>query len=490
MKQPSLGINALLSAIKQCCTIVFPLITFPYVSRVLGVEKYGEYNFGYAYINYFVLFAGLGISAYSIREGSKIREDKEKIRTFVNEIFSINVLSMVISYTILFVTIILWDRLSGYRTLILVQSLAIVLNTIGTDWINYIYEDFTYITVRYILFQCVSLFLVFAFVKAPEDYITYAGINVFANAGANIFNLLYVKKYIKKKFTLFINLKTHIRPLLYLFCNTLAVTIYVNLDITLLGIFKSDIDVGVYSVAVKIYSIVKQLINAITMVIIPRVGYFLGKKNSEQYNKLLNNTLKTIVMLALPSIVGMSSLATELILIVAGEEYLDADIAVIILSVAMIFAVLGCFFTNAILISNNKENIVLKATVLSAGLNVGLNLIFIPFLGINGAAITTVIAEATVAGIAIKHSKKLWKCESLKNTLYSSIAGAVSVVLIINIFSILISDIFARLIFCILISLLIYSGVLLIMKNENFLFLIDKAKRLGEKHENSSINSN
>ena len=150
-KKKSVGINAVLNIIKQCCAIIFPLITFPYASRVLGVENYGKVNFGTSIISYFTLLAGLGITNYAIREGARIRDNKENFSAFVNEVFTINVVTTLISYAALFLTLIFWDKLGSYRVLILIQSLSILFTTIGTDWINSIYEEYAYITIRYVI---------------------------------------------------------------------------------------------------------------------------------------------------------------------------------------------------------------------------------------------------------------------------------------------------------------------------------------------------
>lgn len=466
MKITSLKTNALLNAIKQCCTIIFPLITFPYVSRVFGSESYGRYNFGYSYVSYFILLAALGIAPYAIREGSRMREDKGNITKFSSELFSINVITMIFSYAILLLSLAFWRKLDTYMVVILVHSIAIVFNTIGTDWINSIYEDFKYITIRYILFQCIAVILMFVFVKTPRDYIIYAGINVFANSGANLLNLVYTRKYVKIRFTVRLNLRQHLAPLVMLFGNALAVTIYVNSDITLLGIYKSDIDVGVYSVAAKIYNIIKQVLNAIIVVIIPRVAYYLGKKDFYKYNKLLNTTLNVLVFLIIPAIFGMYALAKEIVLVVGGDDYALAEVPLQVLCIALCFSVLACFFSNAILIVNKLEKFALLATLISAVVNVLLNVLFIPKWGIVGASITTAIAEFIVLTISIGYSKGKWMSDfRWKHFTSCIISSGIMMWIIIEI-----KPIFHNLIFKLAFSSLIGGGIylliLLLMKNE------------------------
>ena len=126
----SIKINAVLNIIKQCCAIIFPLITFPYVSRTLGVEAYGKVNFSSSIVSYISLLAGLGVSSYAIREGARIRDDKDKFQAFANEVFSINVLSTAFAYIALFIIILAWNRLNSYRALLVILSLNVILTTL------------------------------------------------------------------------------------------------------------------------------------------------------------------------------------------------------------------------------------------------------------------------------------------------------------------------------------------------------------------------
>ena len=193
MKNKSLTKNAILNGIRNGLNLLFPLITFPYVSRVLQVEKLGEYNFANSVISYFVLLAGLGISSYAVREGAKLREDKDKFNFFTSSVFTINVLSTVISYICLFGCLWILESLHKYSMLILVFSIQIIFITIGVEWVYSIYEEYLYITLRGILFKILSIIFLFIFVKTEEDVIAYAGITVFASVGSNLLNFINLK---------------------------------------------------------------------------------------------------------------------------------------------------------------------------------------------------------------------------------------------------------------------------------------------------------
>ena len=152
----SMSLNAVMNALKTLMGVIFPLITFPYASNILQVENLGKVNFANSVCGYFLLFAGLGISSYAVREGSKYVNDREKLSAFSSEMFSINMITAVIAYLALFVTMLCSAKLRGYTDLLLIMSLQIFFTTIGTEWIFTIFEEYTYITVRGIIFQIIS----------------------------------------------------------------------------------------------------------------------------------------------------------------------------------------------------------------------------------------------------------------------------------------------------------------------------------------------
>ena len=261
MKEKSIKINAVLNVIKTISSIIFPLITFPYISRVLMPDNVGKVNFGSSFVSYFSLIASLGITTYAIRECSAKRKNKEKLSRTASQIFSINVITTIIAYVSMAIILLLFRNLDSYRTLIIIQSTAILFATLGCDWLNSAMEDFAFITVRTIAFQIISLVLMFAFVRKPSDYITYAAITVLSSSGANIINIFYRKKYCTVRFVRQMNLKRHFKPILLLFVMLLVQTIFNSADVTMLGLMKGDYEVGLYSIAVKITNLVCQLVN-------------------------------------------------------------------------------------------------------------------------------------------------------------------------------------------------------------------------------------
>lgn len=477
MKNKSLKINAILNFIKQLCSVIFPLITIPYVSRILQSENYGKYNFGNSIISYFSLIAALGVSTYAVREGAKYRDDKEKITKFSREVFTINIISTIIAYIMLLIVLIIPSPLVIYRKLILVQSIVIFLTTIGADWINTLYEDFFYITIRYIFMQILSIIAMFMFVKRPSDYVIYAIITVCANAGANVLNIFHIRKYVKLSLIKDVNLKQHFKPLIILFSNAVAVTIYVNSDTTLLGLLDGNTSVGLYSIAAKIYTIVKQLLNAIIIVSLPKLSLYMGIGKEEEYLQLLRKILNSLITILFPAIVGIFMLSKNIIFIISGQQYMSGTSALQILSVALFFAVLACFFTNCVLLPCKQDQLFLKATVLGAVINVILNFICIPFLSFNGAAVTTVIAEFIVCAISYVYTKKNFNLRLNGKSIYSIILGCIGIVLSSKVILFVVDNLYVSTILCCGISVVIYVIVLILSKNDLVCGILQEIKR-------------
>lgn len=401
----SIKINALLNTARQGMSVIFPLVTFPYVSRILGNIEFGRYSFSASIISYFLLISTFGINIYAVREGSRIRNNRQKIEKLVSDLFTINIFTTLIAMTLLILLVLLNGKVYDYRELICIQSLSIILTAVGVDWINTIYEDYLYITIRYVVIQVIALIAIILFVDSPQDVSMYCMILTLASYGGNIVNLIYVRKYIKLKVNFQLNIKRYFSPLFILFINSLATVIYVNSDITMLGLYMSDSEVGVYSFSSKIYNMIKYLINAALMVTVPRLAYILAKDNVN-YKKSLARVTNVMIMLIFPCTTMIFLLSKSIIIVVGGNEYLEGVYTLQILSVSLIFALLASITSNCILILNRKEKRCLVGTTTSAICNVALNVLLIPIIGIEAAAITTVLAEFINMNIQIFFVRK------------------------------------------------------------------------------------
>ena len=480
-KQKSIGVNAGLNMIKTLWQVIFPLITFPYVSRVLHVENIGIYNFCQSVASYFSLAAGLGIATYAVREGAKCRNSEHEMSEFASEIFSINVVSTLISYIALIVAVIYISEFHQYAKIIAVLSVNILFATGGCEWIFQIYEDFEYLTICSIAFQCLSLMLLLVFVKDSDDLLWYTIITVVSSGGVNVINAFSVKKYCRVHITFNKRMTRHLMPVLVLFATSVATTLYTNADITMLGILAGNISTGLYSVAAKIYNIVKQLLAALIIVSIPRLSSYLGQQKANEFEGMANQILNALIVLVVPAVIGISSLSRNIILLVSGQEYIAAEESLKILSIALLFSIFSWFYTSCILIPNRMENKVLTATILAAATNIGLNCILIPLFRQEAAAATTVIAEAVSLFVTWWYGRKCFRVLLVKRDLLSVLVGCIGIWMVCFFLENKISSIAISTVVSIAFSVFYYLFVLLIMKNQSLKVIIDllKSKRSG-----------
>ena len=470
-KQLPIKVNAILNIFKQVLNVAFPLITFPYVSRVLLDENYGKYSFSITIINYFMLLASLGIATYAVREGAKIRDNYSVFQKFASQIFSINIITTLISLFLLAAITIFWPKLNSYWCLILVQSFQILATTIGADWVNTIYEDFLYITIRYIVCQLLGLAAIFLFVRKVDDYVIYAGIMTATVVFANLFNVWYIRRYVSLHFTCHMSIAKHLPPSLFLFANALAISIYVNIGTTLLGIFRDDSTVGVYSFAVKVYGIAKNILNAIVVVAIPRLS-LLSESDPTKFKQMVTQILSAILLLMIPMICGIIVLSPDLSLLLGGEAFVRSSGVLQILGMAIVPAVISCLISNGVLIIYGKEKLCLISTAVAAVVNLVSNLCFTPFWGSYGAAVSTVVAELLACILSCFFAAKYYLL-SIKSAIVVPIIIECCIIVLLAILLDFWFNSLLKVVMCVCISCFLYFFVILLSGNKNF-FILNK----------------
>lgn len=412
MKEKSLGKNSVMNFIKTLLGLLFPLITFPYASRVLGVGGIGRVNFANSIINYFVLIAGLGIANYAIREGAKIRDNHQAMNKFCTEMLLINTISTGVAYTGLLLLFLL-PSFQAYKDLLLLFSSTILFNIIGVNWLFNIYEEFTYITIRTFLLQLVSLGSLFLFVKTKADYLTYAGILVISSVGANVFNIIYSQRFVRFFPKCKYELQKHIKPILIVFGISVTSTIYLNLDMTMLGLMSGDYEVGLYTAATKLNKVVCNVLASVSIVFLPRLSYYVKQKRKEDFNRLVDRAFYYILGFTIPAAMGMLMLSKEIIIIFSGNSFINAAPTLMIKAPNIILSVLNGFIAIQLFMPLNKEKISFYATFSGAVANCFLNYYMIPLKGAEGAAIATILSESAVLAVCIWNLKKFYPLKRL-----------------------------------------------------------------------------
>lgn len=395
-KQKSLKVNFIMNVILTMSSFIFPLITFPYVSRILLPVGTGKVSFATSVVTYFALFAQLGIPTYGIRACAKVRDDKEKLTRTVHEIFFINIVMSLLVYVVFFIAIFNVPKLESEKTLLIIISSTIIFNAIGVEWLYKALEQYTYIAIRSIIFKFIGILAMFALVHEKSDYVIYGGITIFAASASNVFNFLNVHRYIGLKRVGAYDFKQHLKPIGIFFAMSCATTIYTNLDIVMLGFMKNDVEVGYYNAAVRIKSLLVSIVTSLGVVLLPRASYYIEQGLKEEFLKISKKAINFVALISIPMTVYFILFAKEGIYFLSGEAYTGSIVPMQIIMPTLILIGLTNIMGIQMLIPLGKEKVVLISEVAGAIVDLIINACLIPTMGSSGAAIGTLAAELVV----------------------------------------------------------------------------------------------
>lgn len=407
MKIHSVKFNFIMNFIMAASSIVFPLITFPYVSRVLMAAGNGKVATASAVITYFNMFASLGIPTYGIRACAKVRDDRDKLSQTVQELLIINSVTMLITCAAFVFTVALVPEFAAEKELYVINGIGMVLNMFAITWLYNALEQYAYITVCNLLVKLVSLVLMLLMVKSPDDYILYGGITVFASSASYVFNFVYALRFISFKKKGPYNFRVHMKPIIRFFAMSAATSVYTNLDVVMLRFMKGDTEVGYYNAAIKVKTILTTLITSLGTVLLPRLSYYVKQNEKERFYQMIGKAVNFVVIAGLPLTVYFMLYADESILFLAGEGYEGSVLPMIVLMPTVLLIGLSNITGIQILTPQNLEQKVLNSIVAGAAIDFVLNLVLIPRFASTGAGLATLAAEAAVLVIQCMYLRNI-----------------------------------------------------------------------------------
>jgi len=465
----SLKKNFLYNFSLNIINILFPLLVSPYVSRILGVSNIGKYSFSLALINWFLIFATFGTTIYGIREISKVREDQKQLNKTFSEIFVINFITTFITLIVylLIIISIYFNSNNKEVLLLLIFALSIFLNLFCIDWLYMGLENFKTIALRSLLIKLISLICIFLFIQERNDYILYALISILAFGFANILNLVYSKRFVKLTLKN-LSLKHHIRKLSVFFYSNLVISMYTIFDQVLLGFLSTNRDVGYYSRAKQIYSVSLSVTLSISTVLLPKLAN-LFKNDFRKYEVTLKKSINYIYIFSVPSVLGLIVLSKDIMWFFGGEEFEEAFISLIILSMLVFTVSLSTWQYNQIFVPFGKEVIGLKSQIFMAVVSILSNLLLIPLYGYIGASISLLIAEISGTIYGVYYAKKKiseLSIQYITNSLIKYIFSSMIMATFIIIFKLFDFGYLINISFGIFFGAIIYFGILYFIKDE------------------------
>ena len=398
-QKKSLKLNFVMNALLTMSSFIFPLISFPYVSRILLPEGMGKVSFATSLIAYFTMFAQLGIPTYGVRACARVRDDRIALTRTAQELLIINLVMTALSYAALVLSLLFVPRLHGERTLYLLVSLSILFNTVGMEWLYKALEQYTYITVRSIAFKLVALVAMFALIHSRDDYVIYGGITIFASSASGVLNLIHARKFISLHPVGGYHFKPHLKAVAVFFAMACASTVYTNLDTVMLGFMTSDEMVGYYNAAVRIKSILVSIVTSLGAVLLPRASYYVEHGEMDRFRQITRKALNFVFLAAVPMMVYFILFARQGIFLLSGENYAGSVLPMQWIMPTLLFIGLSNVLGIQILVPLGRERVVLWSIVAGAVVDVVLNAVLIPDYGATGAAIATSVAELVVLAV-------------------------------------------------------------------------------------------
>lgn len=394
----SVKFNVLMNIILTSSTFLFPLITVPYVSRVLGPTNNGIVSWAFTFVGYFTLVAMLGFSMYGTKECAKVRDDRKQLSILVQELLVILMSSTAIVYIAYIVFILVLPRTRDQLPLMLIASTMIWLSAFGAEWFYRAIEQYGYITFRNIAFKLAALILMFIFVRQTDDYLAYAIVNVIGSAGSNVLNVIRLRSFITFSRKYDMRIARHFKAMFNYSISSITSGMYAQVDMLLLGFFTSNFAIGLYQLVFKTRNLCTSIGQSVTGVMLPRLSYYESRDGHEKTMRLMAKNFNFLYILGLSIISALVVCADPIIAILGGDEYLGGSMALRLSAPVILFSSLSAM-QSQYMIAADKDRDYTITTVVGLVTAVVLECVLIPLMGINGAALGISITECVVFAI-------------------------------------------------------------------------------------------
>lgn len=393
-KQKSLKLNYIYNVSYQVLSLITPLITTPYVSRVLGADGIGDYSFTASVVTYFSMIAVLGTLTYGNREISYLQDDRAARSTLFWEIELLSFLSTGICTAAYLIFLLFCDR--SRFSLYAIQTISIVCVAFDIAWLLQGMEEFGKVMFRNMLFKVINIVFIFTAVRDKDDLFLYVAGMVLLALASNLSIWFYLPQYIDRPAWNKLHPMRHLKPTLALFIPSVAMSIYTVFDKTMIGLFANNFENGYYEQALKISKTALTLVTALGAVMIPRMGYYFNQKNMDKVKKLTYQSYNFVWFLGVPLSFGLIGISQNLVPWFYGKGYDKITVLLPILGLLIIIIGLSNVTGIQYFVTTKRERLLTGTVIIGAVVNFVCNLILIPKLYSIGASIASVAAETVI----------------------------------------------------------------------------------------------
>lgn len=468
----------------QILAMLIPLITTPYLSRILGAENLGIYSYTLSIATYFITFGSLGVALYGQREIAFDQDNSKKYSNTFWEILIFRFITMSISLIIYYFCFI---NGKSYQLYYIILVLEILANSIDISWFFQGLEEFKKTVIRNIIVKIISLISIFIFVKTKNDLTNYFIIYVLSNLLANLSLWLYLPKYLVKIDYKKLQIFRHLKPTLSLFIPQIAIQVYTLLDKTMIGSIIADkSEVGYYDQAQKIVKMLLTIITSFGTVMMPRIANTFAKGDKKQIQNYMSKSFNMVFFLAFPLIFGLISISSSFVPVFFGAGY-DKVIGLmsIISPIILLIGLSNVTGTQYLLpVKRQKEYTI--SVIVGACINFLMNSLLIPRYGAFGASIGTVIAELSVTSVQAYYVKKDFNLKKVFKLTKNYLIASIVMFAVCLIITKLINNNILSIVLQVILGTITYAIMLMLFRDKFSKEFIDKARNklhIGGKHE-------
>ena len=400
MSQPSIKKNFAYKSVLTLSTYLINFITFPYVARVLGVERIGLVNFVDNTVNYFLLFATMGVGLLGVREIAAVKEDKKRRDQVYSSMLALNLLFTLVSLGIYLLCISTIPKLCQYDELFYIGTAKILFTVFLVEWFFTGVENFRYITLRSILIKVLYIISVFLFVRDTSDYRLYFILTVGVVVLNALINQLYIRKFVRVRWNniqLFKYLKQNVTLGIY----TLMTSMYLTFNVMYLGLVSNNTEVGYYTTAFKLYSVILGFFTAFTNVMLPRMSSLLANGEKDRFQELVNRSFSVMATCCIPLILCSMIMAPQIVYILSGPGYEGAILPMRIIMPAAFAVGVAQVLAIQVLMPMKKDKVLLIASIIGAVVSLLINLLVVPSVKSVGSAVVLLCSEMGVTGMYV-----------------------------------------------------------------------------------------
>jgi O-antigen/teichoic acid export membrane protein len=460
--------------------ILFPILTFPYASHILGPAGIGKVQFVISFAQYFALFAALGIPLYGITETARFKENKNDLSKVFSELVLLHTLVGLIFSIIYFSVILLHPFFKPDIHLYMAAGLIILLGFTSVDWFYSGIEKYSLIAFRSVFIKLLAVISLYVLVKSAGDYFNYLLILLFSLLGNNFISLLLIGRHTKLKLR-GISFKKHLKPVMYILGSNIAINMYTIWDMILLGFLSNAKTVGLYFAAVKLVKIAIPFIISMGTSIIPRLTQKFNHNDISGVKHLLSESFHFTVLIAVPLVVGMALLAPEFVETFSGKEFNTATSTMQVLSILPLVIGLGHFFSMQILVPAGLNHQMFLSTLAGAACSLFLNLLLVPFFDAVGAGIANISAELIVTGLYFYYVRKNFSFDIKWNLLLKALICSMFFLPTVYIIRQYIGSVYLILIFSVILCFIQYFVLQWVIYKDQMLLKITRPIRVKNK---------